>query len=254
MPIAERIRRSIPLSAVIVVVCVAYLSGATRYLSFAPIREHGAWLKAVVREHYLLSLLIYFLGYAALTTTAIPGAVFVTLTGGFLFGTWVGGFTTSTAATLGAVNVYYIVRSSLGAWLRARAARSEGMMQKLRDGLARNAFWYLFSLRVVPAVPFILINIASGLTSIPVRPYALATWLGILPAFLIYSAIGSKLGVLFDAGRTPDLKSLMEPQFIWLLVGVGFLSLVLPVAIRILKARAGATERNALPRRGRSDV
>ena len=237
---AERIRRFVPLALVLAVVALAYASGLTRYLSFAPIREHGLWLRAMVREHYALSLLTYFLFYAALTTTAIPGAVFVTLTGGFLFGTWVGGFTTSTAATLGAVNVYFIVRSSLGAWLRERAAKSEGMMKTLREGLAKDAFWYLFTLRVVPAVPFILINIASGLTSIPLRPYLVATWLGILPAFIIYSAIGSKLGVMFDAGHEPDLKSLMEPQFVWLLVGVGFLSLILPVVFRVVKARRAA--------------
>ncbi|MBS0296603.1 MAG: TVP38/TMEM64 family protein [Proteobacteria bacterium] len=237
MQISERIRRFIPLAVVLLVVALAYATGLTRYLSFAPIREHGQWLREQVREHYLLSLLIYFLGYAALTTTAIPGAVFVTLTGGFLFGTWVGGFTTSTAATLGAVNVYYIVRSSLGQWLREWAERDQGRMKQLRDGLAKNAFWYLFTLRVVPAVPFILINIASGLTSIPVRPYALATWLGILPAFIIYSAIGSKLGVMFDQGREPNLRSLLEPQFVVLLVGVGFLSFVLPLVFRIIKTR-----------------
>ena len=237
MPVSQRIRRFIPFAIVLIVVALAYATGLTRYLSFAPIREHGQWLREQVREHYLISLLIYFLGYAALTTTAIPGAVFVTLTGGFLFGTWVGGFTTSTAATLGAVNVYYIVRSSLGQWLREWAERDQGRMKQLRDGLARNAFWYLFTLRVVPAVPFILINIASGLTSIPVRPYALATWLGILPAFIIYSAIGSKLGVMFDQGREPKLSSLLEPQFVILLVGVGFLSFVLPLVFRILKAR-----------------
>jgi uncharacterized membrane protein YdjX (TVP38/TMEM64 family) len=237
MPIAERLRRFIPLTIVLIVVALAYATGLTRYLSFAPIREHGLWLRQQVHDHYLLSLLIYFLGYAALTTTAIPGAVFVTLTGGFLFGTWVGGFATSTAATLGAVNVYYIVRSSLGAWLRERASKSEGVMKTLREGLAKDAFWYLFTLRVVPAVPFILINIASGLTSIPVKPYAIATWLGILPAFIIYSAIGSKLGVMFDAGREPDLKSMMQPEFIYLLVGVGFLSFVLPLVFRLVKAR-----------------
>ena len=237
MPVSQRIRRFIPLAIVLIVVALAYATGLTRYLSFAPIREHGQWLREQVREHYLISLLIYFLGYAALTTTAIPGAVFVTLTGGFLFGTWVGGFTTSTAATLGAVNVYYIVRSSLGQWLREWAERDQGRMKQLRDGLAKNAFWYLFTLRVVPAVPFILINIASGLTSIPVRPSALATWLGILPAFIIYSAIGSKLGVMFDQGREPKLSSLLEPQFVILLVGVGFLSFVLPLVFRIVKAR-----------------
>lgn len=229
MTVGERIRRFIPLVVLVGVIVAAYASGATRYLSFEPIREHGQWLREQVSEHYLTSLLIYFLAYAALTTTAIPGAIFVTLTGGFLFGTWVGGFTTSAAATLGALNVYFIMRTAVGHRLAAVLERSEGIAGRMRRGLERNAFWYLFGLRVVPAVPFIGVNLTAGLLAVPLRPYTVATFLGILPAFVLYSAIGSKLGRYFDKGREPDLKALLlEPQFVALLVGVGFLSFVLP--------------------------
>jgi uncharacterized membrane protein YdjX (TVP38/TMEM64 family) len=234
---AERIRRFIPLTLLLAVIVTAYATGLTRYLSFAPIREHGRWLQEQVARHYLVSLLIYFIGYAALTTTAIPGAIFVTLTGGFLFGTWVGGFTTSLAATTGALGVYFIVRSSIGAWLRERAERSEGMMRRMRAAARDDAFWYLFGLRVVPAVPFILINILAGAASVPLRPYTLATFLGILPAFILYSAIGSKLGEMFAHGQSPSLQSLIQPQFLFLMLGVGFLSLVLPFLLRLTHQR-----------------
>jgi uncharacterized membrane protein YdjX (TVP38/TMEM64 family) len=233
----ERIRRFIPLLLLIGVVIAAYATGMTRYLSFTPIREHGQWLKDQVARHYLVCLLIYFLGYAALTTTAIPGAIFVTLTGGFLFGTWVGGFTTSLAATAGALGVYFIVRSSVGHWLRERAEKSEGLMRRMRAGVQKNAFWYLFGLRVVPAVPFILINILAGAASVPLRPYTLATFIGILPAFILYSAIGSKLGEMFDRGQQPNLHALLQPQFMLLMVGVGFLSLVLPFLLKLAEKR-----------------
>jgi uncharacterized membrane protein YdjX (TVP38/TMEM64 family) len=237
---AERLRRFIPLALLIVAIVGIYASGLTRYLSFAPIREHGQWLRDQVAAHYLLCLLIYFVGYAALTCSAIPGAIFVTLTGGFLFGTWVGGFTTSAAATAGAVGVYFIVRSSVGHWLRERAEMSQGLMNRMREGVAKNAFWYLFGLRVVPAVPFILINLLAGAASVPLRPYTLATFLGILPAFILYSAIGSKLGEMFDRGESPNLHSLVQPQFVVLMIGVGFLSLVLPFVLKLFERRKAA--------------
>jgi uncharacterized membrane protein YdjX (TVP38/TMEM64 family) len=237
---AQRLARFIPLLLLIAVVVAVYASGLTRYLSFAPIHEHGQWLRDQVARHYLVCLLIYFVGYAALTTTAIPGAIFVTLTGGFLFGTWVGGFTTSLAATAGALGVYFIVRSSVGSWLRERAEKSQGLMSRMREGLAKNAFWYLFGLRVVPAVPFILINLLAGAVSFPLRPYTLATFLGILPAFILYSAIGSKLGEMFDRGETPNLHTLVQPQFVFLMIGVGFLSLVLPFVLRLIERRTAA--------------
>ena len=233
----ERFRRFLPLALLVLAVIAIYASGLTRYLSFAPIREHGQWLRDQVARHYLVCLLIYFLGYAALTCTAIPGAIFVTLTGGFLFGTWVGGFTTSAAATLGALGVYFVVRSSVGAWLRERAEKSQGLMKRMREGLAKNAFWYMFGLRVVPAVPFILINLLAGAASFPLRPYTLATFLGILPAFILYSAIGSKLGEMFDRGENPDLHTLVQPQFLLLMIGVGFLSLVLPFLLKLFERK-----------------
>ncbi len=238
---AGRFSRYIPLLILIAVVIAAYASGVTRYLSFRPIREHGQELRELVREHYLWSLVVYFIAYAALTTTAIPGAIFVTLTGGFLFGTWVGGFTTSAAATLGALNVYFIMRTALGHWLGERLQQSEGLVGRMRRGLERDAFWYLFGLRVVPAVPFIGVNITAGLVSVPLRPYALATFLGILPAFLLYSAIGSRLGRYFDQGKEPDLKALLlEPQFVALMVGVGFLSFGLPFVLNWFQRRRAA--------------
>jgi uncharacterized membrane protein YdjX (TVP38/TMEM64 family) len=225
----------------LVVIVAAYASGLTRYLSLRPIREHGQELRELVREHYLISLFVYFLAYAALTTTAIPGAIFVTLTGGFLFGTWVGGFTTSAAATLGALNVYFIMRTAVGHWLGEHLQQSEGLVGRMRRGLERDAFWYLFGLRVVPAVPFIGVNITAGLVSVPLKPYALATFLGILPAFLLYSAIGSQLGRYFEHGREPDLKALLlEPRFLWLMAGVGFLSFVLPFILNHLQRRKPA--------------
>jgi uncharacterized membrane protein YdjX (TVP38/TMEM64 family) len=110
----------------------------------------------------------------------------------------------------------------------------------MREGAAKNAFWYLFGLRVVPAVPFILINLLAGAASVPLRPYTAATFLGILPAFILYSAIGSKLGEMFDRGETPNLHSLVQPQFVFLMIGVGFLSLVLPFLLKLVERRKEA--------------
>src|SRR5262249_38227835 len=101
-------------------------------------------------------------------------------------------------------------------------------------------FWYLFGLRVAPVVPFILINLLAGAASVPLRPYTLATFLGILPAFILYSAIGSKLGKMFEPGESPNLHSLMHAPCVVLMLGVGFLSLVLPFLLKLFERRKEA--------------
>ncbi|HYF21982.1 MAG TPA: TVP38/TMEM64 family protein [Caulobacteraceae bacterium] len=232
------LKRWAPLLMVLGLAVAFYVAGLHRYLSLETLRERHAELSAFVAAHFWISLLIYVAAYAALTTSAIPGAVFVTLTGGFLFGTWVGGAATALGATLGAIAVYYVVRTALGAALRERAERAGGTLRRVQEGLHRNAFSYLLTLRLIPAVPFVLINVASGLASVPLRAYAAATFLGILPATFIYSAIGAGLGALFARGERPNLKIILEPQFLLPLLGLAFLSFALPLIVRAVRGKA----------------
>src|SRR5690606_35345172 len=124
------ILRFAPLGMVVALAVTAILLGWNDYLALQTIREHGAAMKVFAAAHPWLALGLYLLAYAAVTTTAQPGAVFLTLTGGFVFGTWVGGVTTSLGATIGAIGVHYVVRTALGGWLRERVARKEGLMRR----------------------------------------------------------------------------------------------------------------------------
>ena len=163
----------------------------------------------------------------------------MTLAGGFLFGTWLGAAATVVGATLGAIGAWQLIRTALGEPLRHRAEASGGTLQKLIAGLRRDGFSYVLSLRLIPAAPFWLVNAAAGVASIPLGPYALATLLGIIPATVIYSGIGDGLGELFRLGQRPNLSIILEPQFLYPLVGLGLLSLV-PVVWRWLRPRTAA--------------
>ena len=228
--------RLAPLIFLAGLIALVFAMGWNHYLSLDIIRDHGAALQAFTARHYLLALLIFIAAYAALTTTAIPGAVFLTLTGGFLFGPWVGGVATSAGATIGAIGVYYVVRSAIGTWLRAKAERDQGLMKRIGDGIDAHTFFYTLTVRLIPSVPFILINLCAGLVAAPLRPYALATFLGILPVTVIYSWIGWGLNAVLARGETPSLRD-MVGQFFWPLMGVAFMSLGLPLILRLVRGR-----------------
>lgn len=228
------ILRFAPLVLVLALAVTAVLLGWNDYLSLDTIRDHGGGLRAFTARHMILAMLIYLLAYAAVTTTAIPGAVFLTLTGGFLFGTWTGGVLTSLGATIGAVGVHFVVRRAIGGWLREKAARDRGLMQRICAGIDRNCFRYVLLVRLIPSVPFILINIAAGLVAAPLRPYALATFLGILPVTLIYSRIGAGLGELLARDDNVTVADLVR-GFFWPLAGVAFLALILPLLLRLFR-------------------
>ena len=236
---AERLKRWGPLVLVLIAAAAVYASGLDHYVSPHFLKARHDQLKAFVAAHYWASLIGFTVFFALITTTAVPGAVFAQLTGGFLFGTWCGGTAIALAATVGAVAIYGVTRTAFGEALRRRIPSGHGAMQRLQEGLDRQSFWFLLSVRLAPVVPFVLVNIASGLARIPLRAYVPATFLGTLPTNLVYASIGAGLDRIFAEGREPDLHLLLDPRVFTPLFALAALSL-LPVAARAAWARWSA--------------
>ena len=219
-------KRLWPLAVLGLLISAAGLSGVTRYLNLQALQAHEAVLRSFIGEHLLLSLVAFMALYAASTAASLPGASILTLAGGFLFGTWVGGAATVAVATVGAVLVFYAVRTSLGETLRGKAERDGGRLKSMMDGIRDGAFGYILTLRLMPVAPFWLVNVAAGAAHAPVRSYTLATFLGIMPATFIFSGIGAGLGAVLARGGEPDLRIFAQPAVILPLAALGLLSLV----------------------------
>ena len=229
--------RLLPLAVVAVLAGVILGAGWNRYLSLDTLKDHGEVLQAFVADHYLATLIGLILLFALLTASVIPGVFFLTVTAGYLFGTWVGGLATVLGATLGALVIYAAGRSALGDVLRRRAAARAGLIQRVCEGVDRHTFQYVLVSRLVVTVPFHLINMAAGVVSAPLKPYLAATFIGLLPAHFIYCWIGDGLNDILSVNEDPDLRALFN-EFAWPLMGVAFLALVLPLIVRGLRGRA----------------
>ena len=210
-----RLKQFAPLILILAVLIAAVVSGATGYLSLDSLRTHAATLQAYAAVHPVLSIGLFILVYVVCTAASVPGASLLTLAGGFIFGPWIGGAATVVGATLG----------------------SGGALARISEGVRQNAFSAILSLRLIPAVPFWLLNVGAGIADAPLGAYALATFLGIMPATFIYSGIGHGLGRVFEAGGTPDLSVLYQPHVLVPLVGLGLLSLA-PILVRRLRRKA----------------
>ena len=223
---AAGLKRLWPLAVLGLLIGAVMLSGATQFLNLESLQTHEAVLRAFIGEHLLISLLVFMAAYTGSTAASLPGASVLTLAGGLLFGTWVGGAATVLGATVGAVLVFYAVRTSLGATLRDKAERDGGRLKSMMDGIRDGAFGYILTLRLMPIAPFWLVNVAAGAAHAPVRAYALATFLGIMPATFIFSGIGAGLGAVLARGGEPDLSIFAQPAVILPLAALGLLSLV----------------------------
>lgn len=219
------LKRFGPLVALALLAAAILLSGAADYLKLDALRANEAALRAFVADRLILAVAAFIAVYAIATAISIPGGLILTLAGGFLFGTWLGGAATVVGATLGATIVFYAVRTSFGESLRRRATASGGLLKTIIDGVANGAFGYILTLRLIPIVPFWLVNAAAGLAHAPPGAYVLATVIGILPATFIYSGIGAGIGELVARGETPDLQAVIAPEILLPLVALAALTL-----------------------------
>ena len=230
-------RRWLPVVALAAGLVAYFALGLNRYLTFETLRTHRGALVDWVAANTLLAGLAYLGVYAALVAFSLPLGSLATLVGGFLFGVIAGTALTVVGATAGAIVVFLAARGALGGLLRGRAG---GFLARMEGGFARHAFSYLLFLRLVPVFPFWLVNVAPAFFRVPLRTFALTTFVGIVPGTAVFAGIGSGLGGVFDRGASPDISVLAMPS-IWIpLVALSLLSLV-PIAHGRWKARRGAS-------------
>lgn len=220
--------RFLPVVVILASVSLAYLSGLHAYLSFDALAENRARLLAWTTTNAGLALAAYVLAYIAIVALSLPGGAVATLTGGFLFGTWLGGLAAVVGATVGATLLFLAARTALGETLRAKAGPG---LRKLEEGFKRDALSYLLVLRLIPAFPFFLVNLAPAFLGVSLRVYAIGTFLGILPATFVFASVGAGLGAVFDRGETPDLSIVLSPPVLLPLLALAALAM-LPVLWR----------------------
>ncbi len=215
-------------------VCAWWLFGDS--LSFETLRENREALLDWRDRNWALAAGAYFLAYAGAVAFSIPGALAMTLTGGFLFGLVWGTLLTLFAATLGATAIFLAARTSLGDRLGAKLEGRGGWMARLRRGVEENQASVLLLMRLVPAVPFFLANLAPAFLGVALPTFVWTTFVGIAPGTAVYTWVGDGLGAVFEAGGTPDLGLIFEPQILGPLLALCALA-ALPMILKAWRRR-----------------
>jgi uncharacterized membrane protein YdjX (TVP38/TMEM64 family) len=199
------------------------------------IRANRSLLLAYEHAHPVLAAALFALIYTGLVAFSIPGGTILTIAGGFLFGTLEASILGTCSATVGGTILFLATRTALADYFRARMGPR---LRHFEDGFNKSAFSYVFASRLIPMFPFPIVNIASGLLGVKTRIFASATFLGIIPATVVFAGLGSGLGKLFDRGIKPDLYLLQRPQILIPLTGLAVLALIPPVWRAIAARRA----------------
>jgi uncharacterized membrane protein YdjX (TVP38/TMEM64 family) len=248
------LRRLLPLLAIILMAAVLIATGAHRHLSFETLARYHGEIGEFIERHFVGAVLAYVGLYVAVVALSIPGAVFLTVAGGILFGVIIGGAATVVAATIGATVIFLIARSALGEQLARRAGP---MVDRLAQGFRADAFNYLLFLRLVPLFPFWLVNIVPALAGVRMATFIAATALGIIPGTFAFAFFGAGLASVMVAQGAeyraclatgqPDcqldfsVKSAVTPELVAALVVLGIVALI-PVVVKRFRARSRAAD------------
>jgi len=242
----SRLKRWGPLVLLSVLVAIAFANGWHEQLSLSNLIKNRAAMSAYVADNSLLAMVAYTGLYFIATALLFPAASLITIAGGLVFGSLSATLFTVIGATFGASVLFLVVRTSFGSFLNERAGP---FLAKLADGFAENAFSYLLFLRLVPAFPFWLVNVAPAFFKVTVPTYVTATAIGILPGTFAYALLGEGLDSLIlaqdmanpgcaAAGSCKiDLSAAITPQIIAAIAGLIIVS-ILPVAIKKWRARS----------------
>lgn len=199
-----------------------------QYLNLYYIQGHAPHWQAQLEQQPLLFGGIFFVVYVLVTGLSIPGAAVMTLLAGALFGVLWGTVLVSFASTLGATLAFLIARFVARDFVQQRFA---GQLKTLNDGVEKEGGFYLFTLRLVPAFPFFLINIAMGLTPIKVWQFYWISQVGMLAGTVVYVNAGTQLAQL------ESMKGILSPALIGSFVALGLLPLVAKKTVGWLRTK-----------------
>ena len=213
-----------------IVLILLLLFDVHHYFTLEYLKSSKDKLNVYYQDNPLIVLGTYFVIYLASTAFSLPGAAVLSLAGGALFGLTAGTLVVSFASTIGATLAMLIARVLLRDWVKNRFA---SQMTTINSGMLKEGAFYLFTLRLLPAVPFFVINLVMGLTPLRTVTFFWVSQLGMLPATLVYVNAGSELG------KIQTIDDILSPSLIISYVLLGIFPLLVKKILAAIQAKNG---------------
>ena len=212
-----RVRQILVLLLLALAIGVLLALDVGRFLSVEQLKASQASFAHLHADQPLTVAVVYFLIYVAATALSIPGATIITLAGGAIFGMWQGLLIVSFASSIGAILAFLASRFVLRDWVEARFGQR---LADINAGVNREGAFYLFTLRLIPVVPFFLINLLMGLTRMKLWTFYWVSQLGMLAGTAVFVNAGTQLAQL------DSLQGILSPALLGSFVLLGLFPLI----------------------------
>lgn len=188
-----------------------------QYLTLEYLKEQRQYFESLIAAHPVISAASFAMIYILTTALSLPGAAILTLAAGALFGILYGTVIVSFASTIGATIAFMVARFLIKDSVQAKFGNR---LQAINEGVENEGAFYLFTLRLVPAFPFFMINLLMGLTPISVLKFFIVSQVGMLPGTIVYVNAGTQLSKL------DSLQGIVSPQILASFVLLGLFPII----------------------------
>ena len=205
-----------------------YSFGGHKYLDFNYLKEQQNLFQNYKNQNFLLTTIIFMFVYIISNVFSLPGAALLTVLAGAIFGLLWGTIIVSFSSTIGATLSMIVARFFIR---EAIEKKFPDFIKKVNDGIEKEGWMYLLTMRLVPAIPFFIVNLVMGVTKIKVLTFAIISQIGMLAGTIIYVNAGTQLA------KIDSLKGILSPQIIASFVLLAVFPFIVKFIINKLKSR-----------------
>jgi pyruvate/2-oxoglutarate dehydrogenase complex dihydrolipoamide dehydrogenase (E3) component/uncharacterized membrane protein YdjX (TVP38/TMEM64 family) len=222
-------RSKLLLLVVLVAAIAAFIAfDLGRFLTLEQFRAQQSAIEAYRQAHPVQTALVFFVVYVAVTALSLPGAALMTLVAGAIFGLLWGTVIVSFASSIGATLAFLASRFLFRDAIQRRFGDK---LRAINQGIEKEGAFYLFTLRLVPAFPFFVINLVMGLTPIPTRTFYWVSQVGMLLGTIVYVNAGTQIG------QIESLRGILSPTLLISFALLGVFPLIAKKIVDAIKAR-----------------
>ena len=221
-------KKSALLLVILALIAGYFVFDAGQYLSLDYLKEQRGAFQALTEEHPAAVLGGFFALYVLVTALSLPGAAIMTLAAGALFGFWVALLLVSFASSVGATLAFLAARFLFKDTVQERFG---ARLKKINAGVEKDGAFYLFTLRLIPAFPFFVINLVMALTPLKTRTFYWVSQVGMLAGTAVYVNAGTQLGEL------DRLSGLLSPELLGAFVLLGLFPWLAKAVLAVAKRR-----------------
>ncbi len=215
-------KKTLTFSIITTLVFLFFYFDLGSHLSLESIKKQQESFQLFATEKPMFAMGGFALIYILVTSLSLPGAATLTLLGGALFGLFKGLLLVSFASTTGATLAFLMSRFLFKDFIQSKFKEK---LKVINQGVKKEGGFYLFTLRLIPAFPFFLINMVMGLTPIKTLTYILVSLIGMLPGTLVYVNAGTQLAKL------DSISGLLSPGLILSFILLGLFPLIAKKAL-----------------------